>query len=88
MGVIAMPRTAPKKCITCSELSMTEVKELHGKNGDNCWNNKVCRSRRSWYKNRQRNVEKRWQLRHPGEKRQKSCRSVVINSSNMALNLL
>jgi len=39
-----MPRNAPKKCITCSELSMAEVIELHGAKGDNCWNPKVCGS--------------------------------------------
>ena len=67
-----MPRTAPKKCVTCSELSMTQVKELHGRNGDNCWNPKVCRSRRSWYKNHQCNIEKRWLSRHPEETRQET----------------
>ncbi|MBV8885397.1 MAG: hypothetical protein JO235_15580 [Chroococcidiopsidaceae cyanobacterium CP_BM_RX_35] len=51
---------------------MTEVRELHGKNGDNCWNPRVCRSRRCWYRNRQRNVEKRWHQRHPGETKQES----------------
>jgi len=65
-----MPRTAPKKCITCPQLSMSEVRELHGEQGDNCWNPKVCRSRRNWHKNRQRYVETRWQQRHPGEMRQ------------------
>lgn len=50
--------------------SATKAKELHGVDGDRCWNPKVCYFRRSYYKNRQSYVEKRWQQRHPGESRQ------------------
>ena len=59
-----MSRTAPKKCITCSQLSATEAQELHGTDGDRCWNPKVCYFRRSYYKNRQTYIENRWQRRH------------------------
>ena len=65
-----MPRTPPKKCLTCSLLSAAEAKDLHGADGDRCWDPKVCYFRRSYYKNRQSYVEKRWQHRHPGETRQ------------------
>ena len=67
-----MPRIPPKKCITCSQLDAAEAKELHGENGDRCWNPKTCYFRRSYYKNRLSYVEKRWLSRHPGETRQES----------------
>jgi len=67
-----MPRIPPKKCVSCSRLSAADAQDLHGPDGDRCWNPKNCYFRRSYYKNRQSYVEKRWQQRHPGESRQKS----------------
>jgi len=49
---------------------MAEVIELHGAKGDNCWNPKVCRSRRNYYRKRQEYNERRWQQRHLGDTRQ------------------
>ncbi len=64
-----MPRTAPKKCISCSGLSATEAQALHGVGGDGCWNPQVCHFRRSYYRNQQRYIATRWQQRHPGQSR-------------------
>lgn len=59
-----MPRIAPKKCITCSQLAIAQVLELHGASGDHCWNPQVCHAKRTYYRHRPKYVESKWQRRH------------------------
>ena len=54
-----MARRVSKKCVECAQLSATDAQQLHGKNGDGCWHDKRCPSKRSYYRNRQRLNEKR-----------------------------
>ncbi|MGB7249686.1 MAG: hypothetical protein WBC73_12170, partial [Phormidesmis sp.] len=54
-----MPRRISKKCVECAQLSATDARQLHGKNGDGCWHQKRCPRRRSHYRNRQRLNEQR-----------------------------
>lgn len=72
-----MPRTAPKKCLTCSELSATEAQELHGVNGDSCWNPNTCHARHTYYRNRQTYLASRWQKRHPEAASKETATQVV-----------
>jgi hypothetical protein len=46
-------RKIPDKCVKCALLDMDRVRELHG-GEKGCWNPKVCDSRRSHAKNRDR----------------------------------
>lgn len=59
-----MPRRAPKKCITCSQLSIDDALELHGEAGDRCWNSQVCHAKRTYYRHQQKYVEAKWQRRY------------------------
>jgi hypothetical protein len=43
----------PQKCLRCAQLSMVEVRALHG-GETGCWDPKVCYSRRSHAKHRDR----------------------------------
>ncbi|MEO1447295.1 MAG: hypothetical protein AAFV46_13890, partial [Cyanobacteria bacterium J06635_11] len=52
------PRVSTK-CVACAQLSAQQAKLLHGKDGDDCWRDKRCPSKRSHYRNRQRLNEKR-----------------------------
>ena len=54
-----MPRKVNKKCVACTQLSVAEAKQLHGKEGDDCWSDKRCPRRRSHYRNRQQLNEQR-----------------------------
>ena len=54
-----MPRRIDKKCVECAQLSAATAQQLHGKEGDDCWNDKRCRRRRSHYRNRRELNEKR-----------------------------
>ena len=54
-----MPRRINKKCVECAQLSAAKAQQLHGKEGDGCWNDKRCRRRRSHYRNRRELNEKR-----------------------------
>ena len=54
-----MPRRISKKCVACAQLSAADAQQLHGKKGDDCWNEKRCPRRRSHYRNRQQLNEKR-----------------------------
>ena len=54
-----MPRRIDKKCVECAQLSAATAQQLHGKEGDDCWNEKRCRRRRSHYRNRRELNEKR-----------------------------
>ena len=54
-----MARRISKKCVECSQLSVAQAQQLHGKKGDGCWHDKRCPSKRSYYRNRQRLNEQR-----------------------------
>lgn len=54
-----MPRRINKKCLACSQLSADAAQQLHGPEGDNCWNPKICPRRRSHYRHRRDNNSKR-----------------------------
>ena len=49
-----MTRDIPEKCKKCAVLSATQAQELHGNDGDRCWNPTVCYSRRSYARHRDR----------------------------------
>lgn len=54
-----MSRPIDIKCWQCSQLSATTARELHGETGDGCWNEKTCHRKRSHYRNRADNNQKR-----------------------------
>ncbi len=54
-----MARRVSKKCVECAALSAKAAQQLHGGKGDGCWNNKLCPSKRSHYRHRQRLNEQR-----------------------------
>ncbi|MEL6385592.1 MAG: hypothetical protein AAFQ89_24645, partial [Cyanobacteria bacterium J06626_18] len=55
-----MPRKIDPKCLDCAQLSVTEARELHGPEGDDCWQEQRCHRRRSHYRNRRDiNAERR-----------------------------
>ena len=45
-----MGRTTNEKCWACSLLTAAEARKLHGANGDSCWQDDICHSRRSYYR--------------------------------------
>ncbi len=45
-----MGRTTNEKCWACSLLTATEARKLHGEDGDSCWQDDICHSRRSYYR--------------------------------------
>ncbi len=47
-----MPRRISQKCLDCTQLSVTEARQIHGPEGDNCWDEKRCHRRRSHYRHR------------------------------------
>lgn len=47
-----MPRRINPKCLQCAQLSVSEARQVHGADGDGCWDEKVCHRRRSHYRNR------------------------------------
>jgi hypothetical protein len=47
-------RKIPEKCLRCALLEADVAQEVHGPNGDGCWNPKVCYARRSHAKHRDR----------------------------------
>ncbi|MDJ0596604.1 MAG: hypothetical protein QNJ72_42660 [Pleurocapsa sp. MO_226.B13] len=62
-----MARRINKKCLHCAGLDIESAREIHGESGDGCWNPKICRRRRSHYRNRAENNAKRRQARKSGE---------------------
>ncbi len=54
-----MARPVNGKCWHCSQLSVEAARELHGETGDGCWNEKTCHRKRSHYRNRADNNQKR-----------------------------
>ena len=62
-----MARRISKKCVECAQLGAADAQQLHGKNGDGCWHDKRCPSKRSYYRNRQRlNEQRRLQYQQQG----------------------
>jgi hypothetical protein len=47
-------RKIPDKCLRCAALSADQAKVLHGVDGNGCWDRKVCPSRRSYIRHRDR----------------------------------
>ena len=58
-----MARSINSKCLTCSRLSVSEAREIHGPRGDGCWNEKTCHRRRSHYRHRGDNNSRRRSLK-------------------------
>ncbi len=52
-------RSIPLKCKKCAALSAAQAQELHGVEGDGCWNPKVCHSRRSYARHHDRIKQQR-----------------------------
>ena len=52
-------RSIPLKCQKCAMLDAAQAQVLHGAEGDNCWNPKVCYSRRSYARHRDRKNQQR-----------------------------
>jgi len=50
-----VPRRIDLKCLECAQLSVTEARQMHGTEGDNCWEENRCHRRRSHYRNRRDN---------------------------------
>lgn len=45
-----MGRSTNEKCWACSLLTANEARKLHGEDGDCCWQDNICHSRRSYYR--------------------------------------
>lgn len=54
-----MGRTTNEKCWACSLLTATEARKLHGEDGDSCWQDDICHSRRSYYRKGRGRSQKR-----------------------------
>lgn len=54
-----MARPINTKCWHCSQLTIEAARELHGETGDGCWNEQTCHRKRSHYRNRADNNQKR-----------------------------
>ena len=57
-------RAIPDKCLKCAMFSAQKAQEIHGADGDGCWNPAVCYSRRSHARHRDRRLAVRSQKRH------------------------
>jgi len=55
----SMARPVNQKCWQCSQMSVAEARDLHGETGDGCWNEQTCHRKRSHYRNRADNNQKR-----------------------------
>ncbi|NJR51712.1 MAG: hypothetical protein HC780_21170 [Leptolyngbyaceae cyanobacterium CSU_1_3] len=58
-----MPKALPEKCRLCAKLPALEAKQLHGVEGDACWDSRVCPNRRSYARHRDRRNQQRNQKR-------------------------
>jgi hypothetical protein len=47
-----MSRPDQERCRLCSKLNVAAAKLKHGSNGTDCWDNKRCHDRRSYYRHR------------------------------------
>ncbi|MCU0552678.1 MAG: hypothetical protein MUC48_25390 [Leptolyngbya sp. Prado105] len=54
-----MAKSIPLKCQKCAILDAAQAQVLHGTEGDGCWNPKVCYSRRSYARHRDRKNQQR-----------------------------
>ena len=54
-----MARKVSQKCLTCSGLEIQQVYELHGEQGDGCWDGRRCPQRRYHYRHRAEQISKR-----------------------------
>ncbi|WP_072218274.1 hypothetical protein [Leptolyngbya sp. NIES-2104] len=54
-----MAKSIPLKCQKCAMLDAAQAQVLHGTEGDGCWNPKVCYSRRSYARHRDRKNQQR-----------------------------
>jgi len=52
-------KAIPLKCQKCAMLDAAQAQALHGTEGDGCWNPKVCYSRRSYARHRDRKNQQR-----------------------------
>jgi hypothetical protein len=57
-------RKIPDKCLRCAALSADQAKALHGVDGNGCWDSKVCPSRRSYIRHRDRRNQTRSRKRY------------------------
>jgi hypothetical protein len=57
-------RKIPDKCLRCAALSAPQAKALHGVEGNGCWDSKVCPSRRSYIRHRDRRNQSRSRKRY------------------------
>lgn len=59
-----MPKALPEKCRLCAKFTAVQAKQIHGADGDGCWDSTVCPSRRSHARHRDRRNQarnlKRW----------------------------
>jgi hypothetical protein len=63
-----MARAFNPVCWQCSQMSIDAARQLHGESGDGCWDEKICHRRRSHYRNRADNNQKRKATYAPAEK--------------------
>lgn len=61
-----MGRPLSKICLTCATLAVESAVELHGENGDGCWNPKICHRRRFHYRHRDHNNRTRRRAKRLG----------------------
>jgi hypothetical protein len=54
-----MPLSVNPKCLKCIDYSRSEAKRLHGSQGDGCWKDNTCDSKRHHYRHRKQNNAKR-----------------------------
>ncbi|MGG6264334.1 hypothetical protein ACQ4M3_00350 [Leptolyngbya sp. AN03gr2] len=47
-----MARSINRKCLACAALTADEAQQLHGAEGDGCWDAERCKKRRSHYRHR------------------------------------
>lgn len=62
-----MGRHIQKKCLHCATLPVEVASVLHGPDGDNCWNPKLCHRKRSHYRHREDNNSSRRRFRKTGK---------------------
>lgn len=54
-----MARRINPICIACAQLSAAQAQQLHGPQGDGCWDEKRCHRKRNHYRHRRQENEKR-----------------------------
>lgn len=54
-----MARRIDPKCLKCINYSRAEAKRIHGPQGDGCWQDNTCDSKRSHYRHRKESNAKR-----------------------------